>query len=90
MITNEPIRRTTLLIRERLWRAAKIHAFQEGKDLQDVVSEALETYLHGKNAFPSEPAGTNGAPHLGKPSIKRTGGSDTKSRTTRKKNEGGQ
>jgi len=66
MISNEPIKRTTLFIRERLWRAAKIYGFQQGKDLQDIVNEALEIYLGGLNALPPEPAGTTGPPRLNK------------------------
>ncbi len=66
MITNDPVRRTTLLIRERLWRAAKISAFRQGRDLQDVVSEALETYLSGRQELEPEPAGAVGEPKLGR------------------------
>ena len=66
MTTNEPIKRTTLLIPERLWRAAKICAFRQGKDLQDVVAIAIEAYLASMGQLEPEPAGTVGPPKLGR------------------------
>jgi hypothetical protein len=40
--------KTTLTIPEELWKAAKIAAVQEGRDLRDVLLSALERYLKDK------------------------------------------
>jgi predicted DNA binding CopG/RHH family protein len=41
----EPMKRTSLSLPDRLWKAAKIRSVEEGRDFQDLVSEALEDYL---------------------------------------------
>ena len=40
--------KTSLVLPEDLWRAAKIRAIHEGKNLQDIVGEALRVYLKAK------------------------------------------
>ena len=37
--------KTTVALAESLWRRARIRAIEEGADLQDIVSRALELYL---------------------------------------------
>jgi hypothetical protein len=37
--------KTSLRIPRALWRKAHMRALDEGKDLQDIVSEALDAYL---------------------------------------------
>jgi hypothetical protein len=40
--------KTSLALPEDLWRAAKIRAIHEGKNLQDIVAEALREHLKTK------------------------------------------
>jgi hypothetical protein len=40
--------KTSLTLPEEVWKAAKIRAVQEGKNLQEVVAEALRVYLKTK------------------------------------------
>ena len=40
--------KTTVDLPEELWRAAKIRAVDERKDLRSVLVDALELYLKGK------------------------------------------
>ncbi len=40
--------KTSLTLPEEVWKAAKIRAVQEGKNLQEVVAEALCLYLKTK------------------------------------------
>lgn len=40
--------KTSLALPGDLWRAAKIRAIQEDRNLQDVVAEALRQYLKSK------------------------------------------
>jgi hypothetical protein len=61
---SEPLKRTTLILPERVWRSAKIAAFRQGKDLQDLVAFALESYLNSVGELDPEPAGTTGDPKL--------------------------
>ena len=37
--------KTTVALAESLWKRARIRAIEEGVDLQDIVSRALELYL---------------------------------------------
>lgn len=39
------MRKTTLRIDEKVWRAARIRALDEGTDFQDIVDKALRLYL---------------------------------------------
>lgn len=39
------LKRTSLGLPEKLWRAVKIRAIHEGRDAQEIVAEALEDYL---------------------------------------------
>jgi len=45
---NEEMQKTTLRLPRSIWRAAKIRAIDEGRDFQDVVADALKTYLKTK------------------------------------------
>ena len=40
--------KTSLSLPEELWRAAKIRALDEGKNLQEVLADALREYLKTK------------------------------------------
>ncbi len=40
--------KTSLTLPEEVWKAAKIRAVQEGRNLQEVVAEALRLYLKTK------------------------------------------
>lgn len=40
--------KTTLAIPRELWRAAKVRALDEGRDLRDVLLDALRAYLAKK------------------------------------------
>jgi hypothetical protein len=40
-----PVMKTTMILSEPLWQAAKIRAVQERCDLKDLVAKALELYL---------------------------------------------
>ena len=37
--------KTTMIVPEDLWAAAKIRAVQERRDLKDVITDALRLYL---------------------------------------------
>ncbi len=37
--------KTTMILPEELWAAAKVRAVQERRDLKDVVADALTLYL---------------------------------------------
>jgi hypothetical protein len=37
--------KTTVALDRALWKRARIRAVQEGRDLQDIVAEALVAYL---------------------------------------------
>lgn len=39
------MKKTSLNLPERLWKAGKIRSVQEGRDFQDLIAEALEDYL---------------------------------------------
>jgi hypothetical protein len=43
-----PSVRTTVVLPEPLWRAAKIRALEERRDLRDLIIEGLELVLAGK------------------------------------------
>jgi uncharacterized protein (DUF4415 family) len=43
--TETPMRKTTLRIDEKVWRAARIRALDEGTDFQNIVDKALRLYL---------------------------------------------
>ncbi len=40
-----PVVKTTMILPEPLWQAAKIQAVRERCDLKDLVAKALELYL---------------------------------------------
>ena len=42
---TEETRKTSIRLPQELWRAAHIRALDEGRDLQDVMTSALQTYL---------------------------------------------
>ncbi len=44
--------KTTLLMPEDLWKAAKIRAVEEGRDLRDVLLAALVRYLKATKGGP--------------------------------------
>ena len=41
----ETVKRTSVLIRQSLWKAAKLRAVEEDRTLVDLLVEALEDYL---------------------------------------------
>ncbi len=45
MNDQERRKRTTLILPEVDWRQLKIEAIRQGRDLQDLVTEALRDYL---------------------------------------------
>lgn len=40
--------KTNLALPRRLWQAARIRALTEGRNLDELVAEALQAYLRGK------------------------------------------
>lgn len=46
---EEPRKKTTLQIKERLWREASHYGIDHGLSLQGVVDEALEAFLKSKS-----------------------------------------
>jgi len=49
------VKRTSIMLPEKLWRAVRIRAVHEGRNAQEIVAEALEGYLKK-----SRKGGTNG------------------------------
>jgi predicted DNA binding CopG/RHH family protein len=37
--------KTTMRLPERIWKAVRIRAIEEGRDAQDLVAEAITAYL---------------------------------------------
>jgi len=46
---HEALVKTTVRVPRRLWREARIRAFDEGVDAQDLVARALQRYLDEEN-----------------------------------------
>ena len=42
------MQKTTLRLPKELWKAAKIHAIEVGRDYQDIIAEALGEFLKRK------------------------------------------
>ena len=55
-MAKKGIIKTTVALEEGLWKRARIRAIEEGVDLQDIVTKALERYLR----TPSKAKGEGG------------------------------
>ena len=42
------LKRTSFVLPEKIWKAIKIRALQEGRNTQELVAEALENYLKSR------------------------------------------
>ena len=47
-MSQKDLVKMTVAIPRALWRAARVRAAEEDRDLRDVVIESLELFLHGK------------------------------------------
>ena len=47
-MSDQDLIKMTVAIPRALWRAARIRAAEQDRDLRDVVIESVELYLHGK------------------------------------------